>query len=52
MKQTSTPIHTNIEKFVLKEIDGARKSIYISMAWFTAKKIQQALLEKKVRQPN
>jgi hypothetical protein len=50
MKQISTPIHVNIEKYVLKEIDSARKSIHISMAWLTAKKIQQALLEKKMRQ--
>jgi hypothetical protein len=52
MKPIITTIVVNIEKYVIQEIRRARKSIYIAMAWLTAKKVQQALLDKKNSQPS
>lgn len=46
MENNTEVIFDNIEQRILKEIQEAHYAIFVSVAWFTNKKLFQALLEK------
>lgn len=46
MSNNTEVIFDNIEQRILKEIEGAHYAIFVSVAWFTNKKLFNALLEK------
>ena len=46
MANTTEVVFENIEQRVLKEIEDAHYAIFVSVAWFTNKKLFNALLEK------
>ncbi len=51
LRQSARPVKTNayfdqIENQVLRDLDGARVSIYVAMAWFTNQRIADKLIEK------
>ena len=56
MNNNTEVVFDNIEQCILKEIKDAHYAIFVSVAWFTNKKLFEALLEKagavyKVRDP-
>lgn len=46
MANNTEVVFDNIEQRILKEIEGAHYAIFVSVAWFTNKRLFQALLEK------
>jgi hypothetical protein len=46
MENNTEVIFDNIEQRILNEIKEAHYAIFVSVAWFTNKKLFQALLEK------
>ena len=46
MANTTEVVFENIEQRILKEIESAHYAIFVSVAWFTNKKLFNALLEK------
>ena len=46
MGNNTEVVFDNIEQRILKEIEDAHYAIFVSVAWFTNKKLFQALLEK------
>ena len=46
MENNTEVVFDNIEQRILKEIKEAHYAIFVSVAWFTNKKLFQALLEK------
>ena len=46
MANNTEVIFDNIEQHILKEIESAHYAIFVSVAWFTNKKLFNALLEK------
>lgn len=46
MSNNTEVIFENIEQRIIKEIEGAHYAIFVSVAWFTNKRLFNALLEK------
>ena len=46
MNNNTEVIFENIEERILKEIQDAHYAIFVSVAWFTNKRLFNALLEK------
>ena len=46
MANNTEVVFDNIEQRILKEIEGAHYAIFVSVAWFTNKRLFDALLER------
>ncbi|WP_116789512.1 hypothetical protein [Flavobacterium psychrotrophum] len=51
MQYTITPYTAGIEKVIFDQIDAARESVYIAVAWFTNSRIKDKLIEVKPQRP-